>query len=107
MGETEGHAAEATGGHGGDGAHHDAPNYYLIWLYLFILTAAEVGVAFVSHLPEWFIVGALIGLAMWKALLVALYYMHLKFEPNRLRLVAIAPLPAAVIMVVAIMMEYV
>lgn len=107
MSEAEGHAAEAAKGEAGGAAHHDAPNYYLIWLYLFILTAAEVGVAFLSHLPKGFIVGALIGLAIWKALLVALYYMHLKFEPNRLRLVAIAPLPAAVIMVVAIMMEYV
>ena len=32
------------------------PNYYLVWLYLLILTVAEVGVAFMSGLPEtWMI----------------------------------------------------
>ncbi len=102
MAETGGHATE-TGDHGS----HPAPNYMLIWLYLFILTVAEVGVAFLSHLPKWVIVTGLLGMAFWKALLVAMYYMHLKFEPTRLRLVAVAPLPAVAIMILAIMLEYV
>ena len=99
------------GSHGADveaGAHgHEQPKYMLIWLYLFILTMAEVAVAFVSHFPKWVIVVSLLAMAVWKALLVALYYMHLKFEPKRLRLVALAPLPAVAIMILAIMMEYV
>jgi hypothetical protein len=33
--------------------------------------------------------------------------MHLKFESNRLRILAIAPLPLAVIMVMAVITEYV
>jgi len=92
---------------GGEGHEHKAPNYMLIWLYLFILTIAEVGVAFLSSLPKWVIVVGLLVMAVWKAVLVALYYMHLKFEPRRLRLVALAPLPAVAIMILAIMMEYV
>jgi len=78
----------------------------LIWLYLAILTILEVLVAFLA-IPKWMIVVSLLIMAVWKALLVALYYMHLKFEPNRLRLVALAPLPAVAIMIIAIMMEYV
>ena len=101
MSEAEGHAAEG-GGHG-----HETPNYMLIWLYLFLLTMAEVGVAFLTALPKWVIVVSLLVMAVWKALLVALYYMHLKFEPTRLRLVALAPLPAVAIMILAIMLEYV
>lgn len=101
MSEAEGHAA------GGETHEHEAPNYMLIWLYLFILTMAEVGIAFLSALPKWVIVAGLLGMAVWKAVLVALYYMHLKFEPRRLRLVALAPLPAVAIMILAIMMEYV
>lgn len=92
---------------GGEAHEHKAPNYMLIWLYLFILTIAEVGIAFLSALPKWVIVVGLLVMAIWKALLVALYYMHLKFEPRRLRLVALAPLPAVAIMILAIMMEYV
>ncbi|MFQ5679698.1 MAG: cytochrome C oxidase subunit IV family protein [Gemmatimonadota bacterium] len=85
---------------------HRQPNYMAVWFGLFVLTVAEVAVAFVSHLPRHVILLLLLGMAIWKALLVALYYMHLRFEPNRLRLVALAPLPLAVIMVLAILTEY-
>ena len=101
MSEAGGHAAEAADDHG-----HEHPKYMLIWLYLAILTLLEVGVAYLD-IPMWIIVTSLLIMAGWKALLVALYYMHLKFEPTRLRLVALAPLPAVAIMIVVIMMEYV
>ena len=96
-----GHAASAADDHA-----HEHPKYMLIWLYLAILTALEVGVVYLD-IAKWVIVVSLLVMAAWKALLVALYYMHLKFEPNRLRLVALAPLPAVAIMIIAIMMEYV
>lgn len=101
MSEAGGHAASAAEDHA-----HEHPRYMLIWLYLAILTLLEVLVAFLA-IPKWMIVVSLLIMAVWKALLVALYYMHLKFEPNRLRLVALAPLPAVAIMILAIMMEYV
>jgi cytochrome c oxidase subunit 4 len=83
--------------------HH--PNYMGVFLGLALLTGAELGVAFLPW-PKRIIVLILIALALWKALLVALYYMHLRFEPNRLRLLVIAPLPLAVIMVVAVLQEF-
>lgn len=101
MSEAGGHAASAADDHA-----HEHPKYMLIWLYLAILTILEVLVAFLA-IPKWMIVVSLLIMAVWKALLVALYYMHLKFEPNRVRLVALAPLPAVAIMIIAIMMEYV
>ena len=102
MSEAGAHVADAAvADHG-----HEAPRYLLIWLYLALLTAAELGVAFLS-IPKWMIVTALLIMAVWKALLVALYYMHLKWEPGRLRLLALVPLPPAAIMIVTIMMEYV
>ena len=101
MSEAGEHAASAADDHA-----HEHPKYMLIWLYLAILTALEVGVVYLD-IAKWLIVTSLLIMAAWKALLVALYYMHLKFEPNRLRLVALAPLPAVAIMIIAIMMEYV
>jgi cytochrome c oxidase subunit 4 len=86
-------------------ARHAHPNYIGIWLVLFILTAVELGVAFLPF-SKTIIVLLLIGLAFWKAALVALYYMHLRFEPNRLRILAVAPLPLIVILVVAVIQEY-
>jgi cytochrome c oxidase subunit 4 len=85
--------------------HH--PNYMAIWAWLFVLTLAELGVAFLTVFPKRVLIVMLIGLALWKALLVALYYMHLRFEANRVRILAIAPLPLAVIMVMAVITEYV
>jgi cytochrome c oxidase subunit 4 len=82
------------------------PNYVAVWFDLAVLAAVEIGVAFLSHLPKPMLMLALIFLAIWKALLVALYFMHLRFESNRLRIMAIAPLPLAVILVLAVITEY-
>ena len=86
-------------------AHRKHPNYILIWGYLAVLTVIEVLVAFVSHLPKLTIILALVFLAVWKALLVALYFMHLKFEPRKLIILASVPLPLAVILVLAVISE--
>jgi cytochrome c oxidase subunit 4 len=86
-------------------APHGHPNYIGIWIALAVLTGVELGVAFLPF-PKTVIILLLVGLAFWKALLVALYYMHLRFEPNRLRILAIAPLPLIVILVSAVIMEY-
>lgn len=84
---------------------HKAPNYYMVWFILLILTVAEVFVAFFSGMPKWLLIVLLLGLALWKALLVALYYMHLKFEPKVLRLLTLAPVPLIFILLGAVLME--
>jgi cytochrome c oxidase subunit 4 len=85
---------------------HKHPNYIGVWIGLALLTGLELGVAFLPW-PKRVIIVLLLLLAVWKALLVALYYMHLRFETNRLRILAIAPLPLAVILVTAVITEYV
>lgn len=84
---------------------HPAPRYYLIWVVLAVLTLAEVGVAFVTAIPKTALALILIAMALWKAVLVAMYYMHLKFEPRKLWLLTFAPLPLAVIFVVIVVAE--
>lgn len=85
---------------------HKHPNYVTIWVWLAGLTIAELGIAFLDW-PKQLLIFILIGLALWKALLVALFYMHLRFEGNRMRIFAIAPLPLTIIVVVAVLTEYV
>ena len=68
-------------------------------------TLAEVGYAFLE-LPKFWLAFGLIVMAIWKALLVALYYMHLRFEPKRLWVLAASPLPLAVILVIAVLTEF-
>jgi len=84
---------------------HVRPNYMLIWLYLFIMTVAEVTLAFELPVSRNLKLILLLILAIWKAMLVALFFMHLKFERWRLRLIFIVPLPLAVILVTAVIME--
>ena len=86
-------------------AHVKHPNYIGVFVGLAVLTAIELGVAFLPW-SKRMIIFILIALAVWKALLVALYYMHLRFEPNRVRILAIAPLPLAVIFVAFVVTEY-
>lgn len=91
---------------GGAANTEHKPNYYLIWLILAVLTAVEVAVAYLSHLPRTVLIVVLVGLAIWKAVLVAMYYMHLRFERWRLIVMASAPIPLAFILVLAVLMEY-
>lgn len=83
------------------------PNYMGIWAVLAILTVAEVLVALLSHIPKNLLIIALVLLAIWKAALVAMYFMHLKFERLRVIILALAPLPLAFIFVLAVLTEYV
>lgn len=88
----------------GEAVERKKPNYYLVWLYLLILTVAEVGVAFMSGLPETWLILILLALAVWKAALVAMYYMHLKFEPPRLVVMVLAPIPLAILITATVVM---
>ncbi len=87
-------------------AEQKHPNYVLIWIYLAVLTGVELLVALLHFLPRRMLIGALLFLAVWKALLVALYFMHLRFEPKRLMVMVLLPLPLAVILVLYVLQEF-
>ena len=80
-------------------------NYILIFGVLALLTAVELGVAFLG-LSRIMTMVALILLALWKALLVALYYMHLRYEPRRMHILVLAPLPLILILLFAVLTEF-
>src|SRR3989442_6909318 len=84
---------------------HKRPNYILIWVYLAVLTAAELALAFELPISRNLNLLLLLFLAVWKAALVGLFFMHLKFERWNLRIMAIIPLPLAVIFMLAGMSE--
>ena len=84
---------------------HTRPNYIGIFVGLGALTALELTIAFLPW-PKRTLILLLIGLALWKALMVALYFMHLRFERKKLRILALAPLPFAVIFVTAVLQEH-
>ena len=59
---------------------HTIPNYMAIFWWLLGLTIAEIGWAVMPHHSELVLAGGIVALAIVKAVLVAMYFMHLKFE---------------------------
>ncbi len=86
---------------------HKRPNYILIWVYLAVLTAAELALALELPISRNLKLVLLLFLAVWKAALVGLFFMHLKFERCNLRVLAIIPLPLALIFILAGMSEHI
>jgi len=77
---------------------HKHPNYMATFWYLAILTVVEIAVIYMPLAK--FTIGALLcALALGKATLVAMYFMHLKFETRTLGLVAVTPLVIATLLV--------
>ena len=86
---------------------HSHPPYILIWVVLLVLTLAEVAMSlYMTNVSKVVLAVGLIFMAIWKAVLVAMYYMHLRYEPARLWILAISPLPLAVILVLAVITEF-
>jgi cytochrome c oxidase subunit 4 len=79
-------------------AEHKHPNYMAIFYYLAILTAVELGVIFMP-IHKFYIAVLLCVFAVWKAALVAMYFMHLKLETRTLGLIAVTPLAIATLLV--------
>ena len=75
----------------GQAVDHAEPNYIAIFIYLGILTAVELFV-YAIGLPQVPKVGLLIALAFAKAVLVAMYFMHLAIERKVLAIIAIIPI---------------
>jgi len=84
---------------------HAHPRYILIFVILLLLTLAEVGYAFLD-LPKLMLAVGLIIMAVWKAALVAMYYMHLRYEPRRMWILAVSPIPLAILLVLAVITEF-
>src|SRR2546428_14006283 len=85
-------------------AEHKHPNYMAIFWWLAILTALELGVIF-AGLPRLVVGVLLCSLALTKAALVAMYFMHLRFEARTLGLVAITPLTIGTLLVLLLVWD--
>ena len=82
--------------------HKEHPKYMNIFWWLLGLTIVEVAIA----IPEYNTVLKailLIGLACSKAILVANYFMHLKFERKTLAIIVLTPFIICVLLVFALM----
>jgi cytochrome c oxidase subunit 4 len=77
---------------------HKHPNYMAIFWYLAVLTVVEIAVIYMP-LSKFTIGVLLCALALTKAALVAMYFMHLRFEAKTLGWIAVTPLAIATLLV--------
>ena len=83
-------------------AAREHPNYIGVFWCLLVLTILEVGVIFMP-MARLLIAILLVGMALSKACLVAMYFMHLKFERRTLGLIAVTPLLLCVLLIFALL----
>lgn len=101
--------SHAEGAHGEHGEHEHKPNrkeYWVIFGLLLLLTILEVGIAQPSlGISKTLMRLGLVGMALAKAALVALFYMHLKHETRVLRLTVFIPLATPALYAVVLISE--
>lgn len=88
-------------------SEHKTPNYMAIFWWLAAFTAVEV--AYSSLLPhehKVLLIIGLVGFAAIKATLVALFFMHLKFERRSLGIIVGSTLILGIILVSVGMAEH-
>lgn len=82
---------------------HQEPNYMHVFYSLTVLTAVEIGVAYMRVLPLLVMGAILVVLALVKAFLVGMYFMHLKFERRTLGIIAMTPLILCTLLILALL----
>lgn len=83
-------------------AAHKQPNYIGVFWWLLVLTVIEIAVIYLP-IAKFAIAVMLIVLAVTKAALVALYFMHLKFERVTLGWIALSPFILCVFLILMLL----
>jgi cytochrome c oxidase subunit 4 len=74
--EAGAHVEEGPEGHG----HPSESQYVVVALVLAAVTAVEVAMYYITSIPDPLLIGLLCGMAVVKFALVALWFMHLRFD---------------------------
>ena len=93
-------------GHSGSLPHHEVP-YVLVFFALVGLTIITVAVALHRFEPELVNVLIALAIASIKGSLVALYFMHLKFEGKLIYTIFLVPLCLCVLLIMALIPDIV
>jgi caa(3)-type oxidase subunit IV len=88
---------------------HKTPNYVMIFVWLIIITAAEVGVGYIPHtvLPIIVTYPVLMIMALAKILLVVLYFMHLRYDSKWFTVFMLVAIPLSVLFILALVLGFI
>jgi cytochrome c oxidase subunit 4 len=76
--------------------------YLKVFVWLAALTAVEIAITY-APVSKLIINSALVLFSLAKAALVAMFFMHLKFERRTLSLFALAPLVLSVLLLISLL----
>jgi cytochrome c oxidase subunit IV len=79
--------------------------YLQVFAVLCLLTAAEIGVVYVPGIARALLISALTLMALAKAALVLIYFMHLGQESRGLRLTVLIPFTLPAVFALALMAD--
>ncbi len=79
---------------------HKSPNYWAIFWWLAALTVLEIGAYYLPPPTKYVL---LVAFALSKATLVAMYFMHLRFETRTLGYIALTPLAIGTLLVLLLL----
>ncbi|MCW5980680.1 MAG: cytochrome C oxidase subunit IV family protein [Bryobacteraceae bacterium] len=85
-----------------EGSHSHGRLFAWVWIYLLVLTAVEVVLAYVHVLPPAGMLFLLMALSIVKAALIIAYFMHLRYE----RMNLILSLVPSVVVVIALLFAF-
>lgn len=87
---------------------HKSPNYVMIFVWLIVITAAEVGVGYIPHtvVPAGITYPILLIMALAKVVLVALYFMHLRYDNRWFLMIMLAAIPFVVLFILALILGF-
>jgi caa(3)-type oxidase subunit IV len=87
-------------------SHGVRPNYVAVWGWLVALMIVGLAASFLPG-TRALAVALIFATAVAKALLVALNYMHLRFEPRLIYAIAIVPVLFVLVLMVALFPDFV
>lgn len=97
--------AHPAGGPPAAAARTSGTEVVAVFVGLTALTALEIAVSRASAMGRGAVVVALVGLAATKGALIALFFMHLRYETRILKLTVLVPLAAPALYAVALLAD--
>lgn len=99
--------AEQAGAHGPGEKHHPTPVQYVkVAVVLAIATAAEVVLFYIEQLPDGALIGLLMFFMIFKFAMVALWFMHLRFDSRILRRVFVTGIVLACSVYIIVLLTF-
>ena len=86
---------------------HPGPRQYVIVaIVLAVVTGLEVGLYYVKNLPNWVLIASLMILMIIKFALVALWFMHLRFDSRVYRRLFVTGIILAVSVFMVVLLTF-